>query len=138
MVVTRRLQLRTKGHCDMTDITSQLISEVARSVLKDGIVNLFVIGSTAAVTTIEYEPGLEEDFRSFWQRVVPEGPPYNHDLRWNDANGYSHVRASALGPSLTVPFSGGCPILGVWQQVVLVDFDNRPRSREIVLQMVGE
>lgn len=138
MVVTRRLQLRSKGHCDTIDITQQLIVEISNSGLQDGIVNLFVIGSTAGLTTIEYEPGLIEDFRAFWQRVAPEGMPYNHDLRWDEKNGYSHVRASLLGPSLNIPFSGGRPTLGTWQQVVLIDFDVRPRSREVVLQMVGE
>ena len=138
MVVTRRLQVQSKGRCDMIDITQELMAEVARSGLQDGMVNLFVIGSTAGITTIEYEPGLIEDFCAFWQRVAPEGIPYSHDLRWGEKNGYSHVRASLLGPSLTVPFSGGRPALGTWQQVVMIDFDHRPRSREIVLQMVGE
>ncbi|MDP2726212.1 MAG: secondary thiamine-phosphate synthase enzyme YjbQ [Dehalococcoidia bacterium] len=138
MVVTRRLQLRTKGHCDIIDITEQLMGELAHSGLQDGIASLFVVGSTAGLTTIEYEPGLVEDFCAFWQRVAPEGIPYGHDLRWDDNNGHSHVRASALGPSLTIPFSGGRPTLGRWQQVILVDFDNRPRSREIVLQVIGE
>jgi len=138
MVVTKRIQQRTKGRCDIIDITQQLISEVAQSGLKDGIVTVFVVGSTAGLTTIEYEPGLMEDFCTFWQRVAPEGIPYSHDLRWDENNGYSHVRASLLGPSLTIPFSSGRPILGTWQQVVLIDFDIRPRSREIVLQMLGE
>lgn len=138
MVVTRRLQLRSKGHCDVIDITEQVMTEVAHSGLQDGIANLFVIGSTAGLTTIEYEPGLVEDFCAFWQRVAPEGISYSHDLRWDENNGYSHVRASLLGPSLTIPFCSGRPILGTWQQVVMIDFDIRPRSREIVVQMVGE
>ena len=138
MVVTRRLEVRTKGHCDIIDITQQLMSEVAHSGVQNGTVTLFVAGSTAGLTTIEYEPGLVEDFCNFWQRVAPEGIDYSHDLRWDESNGYSHVRASLLGPSLTIPFNDGRPTLGTWQQVVLIDFDNRPRHRDIVVQIIGE
>lgn len=138
MVVTKRLEVKTQGHCDIVDITQQVMSELVHSGLRNGVVTLFVAGSTAGLTTIEYEPGLVEDFCTFWQRVAPEGIPYNHDLRWDEANGYSHVRASLLGPSLTVPFSDGRPALGTWQQIVVIDFDNRPRHRDIVLQVMGE
>lgn len=138
MVVTRRLQLRSKGHCDIIDITQQLAAELAQAGLREGLVTLFVVGSTAGLTTIEYEPGLLEDFHALWQRLAPENIPYSHDRRWGDGNGYSHVRASLLGPSLAIPFSEGRLTLGTWQQVVLVDFDNRPRSREVVIQMMGE
>ena len=138
MVVTARLEVRTKGHCDMIDITHQLMSEIAHSGVQNGTVTLFVAGSTAGLTTIEYEPGLVEDFCNFWQRAVPEGIDYSHDLRWDESNGYSHVRASLLGPSLTIPFSDGRPTLGTWQQVVLIDFDNRPRHRDIIVQIIGE
>lgn len=138
MVVTGRLDLRTKGHCDVIDITQQVKTEVAHSGVQNGTVTLFVAGSTAGLTTIEYEPGLVEDFCSFWQRAAPEGIDYSHDLRWDESNGFAHVRASLLGPSLTVPFKDGRPTLGTWQQVVLIDFDNRPRHRDIIVQIIGE
>jgi len=101
-------------------------------------VTVFVAGSTGGVTTIEYEPGLEEDFSRLLEKIAPSNLPYNHDKRWGDGNGFSHVRASLLGPSLTVPFADGRLSLGTWQQIVFVDFDNRPRVRTIVLQFLGE
>lgn len=138
MVVTGSIEVQTKGHCDIVDVTQQLLAELADSGLRNGNATLFVVGSTAGITTIEHEPGLLEDFCNFWQRVAPEGVAYKHDARWDESNGFSHVRASLLGPSLTIPFMEGRPALGVWQQVVLVDFDHRPRHREIVIQMIGE
>jgi secondary thiamine-phosphate synthase enzyme len=138
MVVTRRLMVHSQGNGEVIDLTPQLLRELASSGLKNGIATLFVAGSTAALTTIEYEPGLVADFQALWKRVAPEDIPYKHDLRWGDGNGHSHVRASLLGPSLTVPFANARPTLGTWQQIVLVDFDNRPRTRELVLQVLGE
>ncbi len=138
MVVNERLAVQTKGHCDIIDITSQVAQQVAESGMSSGMVTIFVAGSTAGVSTIEYESGLIDDFQGMWERNVPTGISYRHDLRWGDGNGYSHVRASLLGPSLTVPFVNRKLTLGTWQQIVLVDFDNRPRSREIVLQIMGE
>ena len=104
----------------------------------DGTVTLFVAGSTAGVTTIEFEPGLLADFQAMWERTVARDIPYDHDRRWGDGNGYAHVRASLLGASLVVPFNNKKLTLGTWQQVILVDFDNRPRSRQVILQIVGE
>jgi secondary thiamine-phosphate synthase enzyme len=101
-------------------------------------VTVFVAGSTAGVTTIEFESGLLADFKNMWEKMVPRGVPYDHDSRWGDGNGFSHVRASLLGPSLVVPFSERKLTLGTWQQIVFADFDNRPRSRQIVLQIMGE
>ncbi len=138
MVVTDKISLQTKGHCDIVDITPQVEQQVTKANVSSGTVTLFVAGSTAGITTIEYEPGLVSDLVQMWQRLVPEDIAYGHDQRWGDGNGYSHVRASLLGASLVVPFSGGRLALGTWQQIVLIDFDNRPRSRQVVLQIVGE
>lgn len=138
MVVTRKFSLQTKGNCDIIDVTRQVEQQVAESGIKSGTVTVFVTGSTAGLTTIEFEPGLLSDFKNMWERVIPQNIPYNHDRAWNDGNGYSHVRASLLGASLVVPFSDKKLALGTWQQIVLVDFDNRPRSRQIVTQIMGE
>ena len=138
MVVTREISLQSKGHCDIIDITHQVERQVAEANINSGTVTLFVAGSTAGLSTIEFEPGLIADFRSMWERNVPKDVPYDHDRRWGDGNGYSHVRASLLGASLVVPFNDKRLTLGTWQQIVLVDFDNRPRSRQIVLQIMGE
>ncbi len=138
MIVTERISLQTKGHCDIVDITPQVAQQVARAEINNGTVTLFVVGSTAGISTIEYEPGLITDLQEMWQRVVPENIPYSHDRAWGDDNGYSHVRASLLGASLVIPFTDKKLALGTWQQIVLVDFDNRPRSRQIILQIMGE
>lgn len=138
MVITKRLSLQTKGQADMVDITPRVAKEIAGAGVTNGTLTIFVSGSTAGVTTIEYEPGLIADFKNAWQRTVPTGIPYEHDSRWGDGNGYSHVRASMLGASLVVPIVSKTLALGTWQQIVLVDFDNRPRSREILLQIMGE
>jgi secondary thiamine-phosphate synthase enzyme len=138
MVITGTISLSTKGECDIIDITPQVEKQVADSGISNGAATVFVAGSTAGVTTIEYEPGLVSDFQNLWQRITPQNISYDHDRRWGDGNGYSHVRASLLGGSLVVPVSEKRLTLGTWQQIVLVDFDNRPRSRQIVLQITGE
>ncbi len=138
MVVTRKISLQTKGRCDIIDITPQVEQQLADTNLNSGTVTIFVSGSTAGITTIEFEPGLITDLQEMWQRIVPENAPYHHDRRWGDGNGYSHVRASLLGASLVVPFNDGRLSLGTWQQITLIDFDNRPRSRQLILQIVGE
>ncbi len=138
MVVTKKISLQSKGHCDIIDITPQVEQEIAEENINNGTVTLFIAGSTAGLTTIEYESGLLADFPDMWERIVPGNIPYNHDRRWGDGNGYSHVRASLLGASLVVPFSNKRLTLGTWQQIVLVDFDNRPRSRQIVVQIMGD
>lgn len=138
MVVTRKISLSTKGECDIVDITPQVAEQLSQSGIDNGTVTIFVAGSTAGVTTIEFEPGLVSDLQELWQRIAPQGITYNHDRRWGDGNGYAHVRASLLGASLVVPFSNKRLSLGTWQQIVLVDFDNRPRSREVVLQITGD
>ena len=138
MVVTKKIGFSTKGNCDLIDITRQVKQEVSGSGIDSGTVTVFVAGSTAGVSTIEFESGLLSDFQDMWERNVPRNIPYQHDRAWGDGNGFSHVRASLLGSSLTVPFSKKTLALGTWQQIVVVDFDNRPRSREIVLQIMGE
>ena len=138
MIVNKRINLETKGECDIIDITSQVEEQVAQARINSGTVTLFVAGSTAGISTIEFEPGLLSDFQGMWERSIPKNIPYNHDRRWGDGNGYSHVRASLLGASLVVPFNEKKLSLGTWQQIVLVDFDNRPRSRQVILQIMGE
>jgi secondary thiamine-phosphate synthase enzyme len=138
MVVTKTLNVKTRGNCDIIDITPEVAKEVVDSGLNDGVVTIFARGSTAALSTIENESGLMTDFKAMWERLVPSNIGYNHDRAWGDGNGHSHMRASLLGPSLTIPFKGMRMFLGTWQQIVYVDFDNRPRSREIILQIMGE
>ena len=138
MVITQRISLQSKGQCDIIDITHQVEQQVAETNVNSGIATVFVSGSTAGITTIEFESGLIADFHSIWERTVPQNIPYNHDRRWGDGNGYAHVRASLLGASLVIPFNNKKLTLGTWQQIVLVDFDNRPRSRQLVVQIMGE
>jgi len=138
MIVTSKISLQSKGNCDIIDITPQVEQQLAEADIKDGTVTLFVNGSTAGITTTEYESGLLSDFPAMWDRIVPSNIPYSHDRAWGDGNGHSHVRASLLGASLVVPFNNKNLTLGTWQQIVLVDFDNRPRSRQIIVQIMGE
>ena len=137
MVITGSIALQTKGHSDIIDITPQVELQIAEAGISDGTVTAFVVGSTAGISTIEFEPGLISDFKNMWERNIPQNAPYNHD-HGGEGNGYSHVRASLLGASLVVPFNNKRLVLGTWQQIVLVDFDNRPRSRQIILQLMGE
>lgn len=137
-IITKTIGVNTKGHTHIVDLTEQIASCLKASELVNGNLNVFVSGSTAAVTTIEYEPGLLKDLPEILEEIAPVGRRYHHEETWHDGNGYAHIRASLLGPSLTVPFSNGKLLLGTWQQVVLIDFDNRPRKRELVVQMIGE
>jgi len=138
MVITKKISLQSKGQCDIIDITPQVEQQLSETDINNGTVTLFVAGSTAGISTIEFESGLISDFQSMWERNVPRNIPYAHDRRWGDGNGYSHVRASLLGASLVIPFSDKRLTLGTWQQIVLLDFDNRPRSRQIILQIMGD
>jgi secondary thiamine-phosphate synthase enzyme len=138
MVITERISFRTKGHCDVIDVTSQVAQKVQGAPITSGTVTLFCVGSTGGLTTIEFESGAVWDFQQLFDRLAPTDIEYRHNLRWGDMNGYAHVRAALLGPSLTVPFVDHRLTLGTWQQIVFVDFDNRPRSRELVLQIMGE
>ena len=137
-VVTTRISFQTRREMDMVDISSQLAKSIRDSGLKDGIATVFVPGSTGALTTIEYEPGLLEDFPNMLDRIAPRDIDYEHEMRWHDGNGHSHVRASLIGPSITVPFENGRPTLGTWQQVVFVELDARSRSRQLVVQIMGK
>jgi len=137
-ITAKEITFQTKGNNDVLDITLQVSREVEKSGVSDGIVTLFICGSTAGITTIEYEPGLVKDFGDMWDRVVPRGMPYKHNKAWGDGNGHSHVRASMLGPSLIIPVVNKKLTLGTWQQIIFVDFDNRPRSRKILLQFMGD
>ena len=137
-VETREISIQSKGNCDIIDITSQVAKQIEESGVNNGIATLFVVGSTAGITTIEYEPNLVSDFKNMWDRVIPQSIPYEHNKTWGDGNGHSHVRASTLGASLTIPLANKRLTLGTWQQIVFVDFDNRPRSRKVVLQILGE
>jgi len=134
---TGSFSLKTSGRDDIHDITQQVQRQVAESGIKDGTACIFVSGSTAAVTTVEFEPGLVKDLQEAMARLYPKGIEYEHHLRWGDGNGHSHVRASMIGPSLVVPFKGGELMLGTWQQIVLMELDVRARNREIVVQVMG-
>jgi secondary thiamine-phosphate synthase enzyme len=138
MVRSISITLSTSGNADIHDITEQISNAVAKSAMKDGTATVFCPSSTSAVTTIEYEGGALSDLKRLFDEIVPAGRDYAHDARWHDGNGHSHVRAALLGPSISIPFVNGRLTLGTWQQVIYVDFDNRPRRRELVLQLVGE
>ncbi len=138
MVHTETITLATKGFCDMLDITGKVADVVDRTVITGGTVTVFCPGSTCAVTTIEYESGVLNDLRRVIEQIVPRDREYEHDKRWGDGNGFSHVRAALLKPSICIPLIGKRLALGTWQQVVVLDFDNRERQREIIVQVVGE
>ena len=137
-VASRNIQIKTSRENDILDITEQTSRAVKESKMKNGIVTVFVSGSTAAITTLEYEPGLKTDFPNMLSRVAPKGIEYEHDNTWHDGNGHSHVRASLIGPILTIPFREGQMMLGTWQQIVLIEMDAKPRERRVILQMMGE
>jgi secondary thiamine-phosphate synthase enzyme len=137
-VACKRIQISTDGHGDTINVTSDIAREVGNSGINSGTVTVFIPGSTAGITTMEFEPGLMADIKDMWERVVPSNQSYEHNKAWGDDNGYSHVRASLLGPSITIPFINKRLTLGTWQQIVIIDFDARSRSREIILQIMGE
>ena len=134
--VTDIIQVETTGDTDILDITPMVSDLVRKSEVTTGVCLLFIPGSTGALTTIEFEPGVIQDLKDAIDRAAPKEIPYAHDKRWGDGNGYSHVRAALLGPSLNVPISDGRLILGTWQQIVLLDFDNRPRTRRVVVHIL--
>ena len=138
MVHTTRRQITTTGQGDAHDVTALVSEGVAESGIANGIVTVAVVGSTAGVTTIEFEPGAVRDLDQLLERVAPRGAEYRHHLRWGDDNGSSHVRGALIGPSVTMPVIAGEPVLGTWQQIALLEFDTRPRKREIIVQVVGE
>ena len=137
-IINDTVRVDSRGNNDMIDVTERLTLLLSRHKLKTGQMLVFVPGSTAGLTTIEFEPGLKQDFAAMMERIGPRAAHYHHEETWNDGNGHSHVRASLLGPSLTIPFGEGRLLLGTWQQVVLIDFDTRPRNRAIAVQLLGE
>lgn len=137
-VISEDISLSTRGYCDIIDITAQVCQKIKSSGIKNGIATLFFSGSTGAITTIEYESGVINDLKNAIEKIAPQNIPYNHDARWGDGNGFSHVRAALLGASFSVPIRESNPTLGTWQQIIFIDFDNRPRKRNIVVQIVGE
>lgn len=137
-VITKKVKIDTQGETDILDITDKVSARVKDSGLTNGTVTVFIPGATAGITVLEYEPGLVKDLQRAFEELAPQNREYAHNNKWKDMNGHSHVRASLLGPSLTVPFVDGRLELGQWQQIILIDFDNRPRSREIILQIMGE
>lgn len=137
-IQTERIQVSSKGHADMIDLTPRLEQIVRDASMSGGIATVFVPGATAAISTVEYEPGLMKDIPKAMERLAPSGAAYHHDETWHDGNGHSHVRATVVGPSLTIPFENKTLSLGTWQQVVLLDFDNRSRRRDVVVQLMGE
>ena len=139
MVQTETITIKTKGNCDIINITEDVSAIVRQTDIRSGAVTLFNIGSTAGITTTEFEPGLANyDIKAAFEKIAPENARYEHEQTWHDDNGHAHVRASLLGPSLGVPFVNGRLMLGTWQQIILVDFDTRPRTRTIVCQIIGE
>lgn len=137
-IFTGKIGFETKGNCDIVDITGKLEKILEKSKIKNGFLNIFIAGATGAVTTIEYEPGLVSDFKNLLKKLAPEAGEYGHNKTHSDSNAHSHLRASLLGPSLTVPVDEGKMVLGVWQQVIFVDMDNRPRKREVLVKIIGE
>ena len=137
-VISEYINLSTRGDTDIIDITPHVKKKLQSAGIKDGIVTLSVCGSTGALTTCEFEPGLVKDLKEFFEKTIPQGKRYHHDDAWGDGNGHAHLRASLVGPSLSLPFNDSELILGTWQQIVFIDFDNRPRQRKIALQFLGE
>ena len=137
-VFTDKLKLFTRGNCDIIDITAEISKLLVKSGMSYGTLTVFIPGATGAVTTVEYEPGLMHDIKELFEKIIPSTREYCHNAAWQDNNGHSHLRASLVGPSLSVPFCKGKMTLGTWQQIIFIDFDSRPREREIIVQIVGE
>jgi secondary thiamine-phosphate synthase enzyme len=138
MIIQDSISLASKGFNHIIDITGELNDILQRTQLKDGHIIIFVPGATGGLTTIEYEPGLLKDFPEMLDKIAPMGAKYHHDATWHDGNGFSHLRASLIGPSLTIPFDAGRMTLGTWQQIIFIDFDNRQRQRQLHVQIYGE
>jgi secondary thiamine-phosphate synthase enzyme len=138
MIIQNKISLASKGFNHIIDITPELKELLQQSQVKEGHILIFVPGATGGLTTIEYEPGLIKDFPEMLEKMAPMNGAYHHDATWHDGNGFSHLRASLIGPSLTVPVCEGCMTLGTWQQVIFIDFDNRPRQRQLHVQIYGE
>ncbi|MEW6170385.1 MAG: secondary thiamine-phosphate synthase enzyme YjbQ [Candidatus Omnitrophota bacterium] len=137
-IINSQINLTTKGNTDIIDITDKVVQELTNTKLKNGNVLIFVEGSTAGITTCEFEAGLAKDLKTMFEKLIPQEINYNHNNAWGDGNGHSHLRASLIGCSLAIPFTSSNLCLGTWQQVILIDFDNRPRKRTIQLQFIGK
>ncbi|MBD3268331.1 YjbQ family protein [bacterium] len=137
-IQTEKISLSTKGRTDIIDLTSKIARIVADSGMTEGQVTVFAPGATAGVSTVEYEPGLLQDIPDLMEKLIPSNISYHHDQTWHDGNGHSHLRATLMGPSMTIPFQDRQMTLGTWQQIILIDFDNRPRERNIVVQLIGK
>ncbi len=137
-IITKSIKIQSKGESDIIDLNDMVSEKITESGISNGIVTVFVAGSTGALTTIEYEPGLLKDFPDMLSRIAPNEINYEHEERWHDGNGRSHVKASLVGPSLTIPFKDGSLLLGTWQQIVFIELDTRGRSRNLILQIIGE
>lgn len=138
MIIQRNIVISTKAHGEMHDLTDRVAVAVSESKVSTGIVSISVIGSTAAIGTIEFEPGLRHDMPELLDRLIPPGRNYGHEQTWHDGNGHSHLQATLIGPSLTLPVSGGDLVVGTWQQIFLMELDIRPRQREVVITVQGE
>ena len=137
-IFTETISISTGGFSDIIDITPQVLDILRKASLTEGLITVFCPGSTGSVTTIEYEPGVLRDLKKALEKIAPSNIAYEHDERWGDGNGFSHVRAALMKPSLSIPVAGGKPTLGTWQQIVFIDFDNRPRHRNLVVQVLGK
>ena len=137
-ILTEHIKVSTQGNSEVVDITEKIAALLRHQKLKEGNVTVFVVGSTASVTTTEFEPGLKKDIPEMFERLAPSTKEYHHNDTWGDGNGHAHVRASFLGPSIVIPFLDGRMLLGTWQQIVLIDFDTKPRYRDIIVQFVGK
>ena len=137
-LVTRKMHFSTQGNCEIIDLTNKVKKHLKSANLNSGLANLFIPGATGGLTTMEYEPGLIDDLQKSFERIAPEETEYSHNLTHEDKNAHSHIRASLVGPSLSIPFENATLQLGKWQQIVFIDFDNRPRKRKIILQIIGE
>lgn len=137
-IITEQISLKTKGNCDILNITDKVTDILHTSGFKAGNATVFVVGSTASISTIEYEPGLKKDLPEILEKFIPSGRNYHHNSTWGDHNGHSHLRSTLFGCSQTIPFTKGELLLGTWQQLILIDFDERPRTRKVVIQLIGE
>ncbi len=138
MIKTSEINFNTSGPGDIVDMTQQIAEAVKQSGVTSGTVTVFAPGSTTGITTIEYEPGLLKDIPQLMEKLIPSDKPYHHDETWHDGNGFSHLRSALIGSDMTIPFVAGKLTLGTWQQVVFLEFDNRPRNRQVILQIMGE
>lgn len=138
MVITKFFKVKTEGYTDIIDITKKINSKISESGIERGLVNISCPGSTAGISSIEFEPGAVEDLKDALEKIAPMNDNYKHNERWHDGNGFAHVRSSFMKPFFSAPIIDGRIILGTWQQIIFIDFDNKPRTREIIVQIVGE